>query len=257
MCPPAARLALGSDRLVCHCLLVETGADGLVLVDTGFGSADVAPPGRLGRATKLLLRPKLTDAETAIALVRALGFDRDDVRHIVTTHLDLDHAGGLADFPRARVHVHASEVYGATMGPTTGERYRYIPEQWSHAPRWETYADAGDDWYGFEAVRPLRGVQADIALVPLIGHTRGHSGVAVRDTGGWLLHAGDAYYHRGALAEPPEVPAGLRVFEAVNVFDGEMRAYNAARLRELHQTRAEEIDIFCAHDPVELDRYTG
>ncbi|MFD0510570.1 MBL fold metallo-hydrolase [Streptomyces aureus] len=31
-----------------------------------------------------------------------LGYAVDDVRHIVLTHLDLDHAGGLPDFPRAR-----------------------------------------------------------------------------------------------------------------------------------------------------------
>lgn len=33
----------------------------------------------------------------------------EDVRHIVLTHLDLDHAGGLPDFPHAKVHVHATE----------------------------------------------------------------------------------------------------------------------------------------------------
>ena len=253
MCPPAARFAVGSDRLVCHCLLIET-SDGLVVVDTGIGTLDIANPARFGRAVNALLRPKFDEAETAVAMVRTLGYDRDDVRHIVVTHLDLDHAGGLADFPRARVHLHAHEVYAATMGPTPGERYRYIAKQWSHEPCWETYSEAGDDWYGFAAVRELRGL-ADVALVPLVGHSRGHSGVAVRDGEGWLLHAGDAYFHRGALAEPVAVPAGLKVFELLNVYDGEQRAHNADRLRTLHQSKASEVDIFCAHDPVELERY--
>ena len=38
-----------------------------------------------------------------------LGFSPDDVRHIVLTHLDFDHAGGIEDFPNARVHVLARE----------------------------------------------------------------------------------------------------------------------------------------------------
>ena len=33
-------------RLVCHCLLIETDAHGLVLVDTGYGLRDVAHPHR-------------------------------------------------------------------------------------------------------------------------------------------------------------------------------------------------------------------
>ena len=31
-------------RLVCHCLLIETDRDGLVLVDTGYGLRDVDHP---------------------------------------------------------------------------------------------------------------------------------------------------------------------------------------------------------------------
>ena len=49
MCPRGARLLAGeggwlaSATTVCHCLLVE-GAEGLVLVDTGFGIADTRNP---------------------------------------------------------------------------------------------------------------------------------------------------------------------------------------------------------------------
>lgn len=57
---------LRSARLVCHCLLVET-VDGLVLVDTGIGLADIANPAeRLGRDFLTLVRPILDPDETAV-----------------------------------------------------------------------------------------------------------------------------------------------------------------------------------------------
>jgi glyoxylase-like metal-dependent hydrolase (beta-lactamase superfamily II) len=41
--------------------------------------------------------------------VKQLGFSPRDVRHIVLTHLDSDHAGGLENFPEAHVHVLEAE----------------------------------------------------------------------------------------------------------------------------------------------------
>ena len=100
MNPPATA------SVVCHVLLVETDS-GLVLVDTGFGSHDCADSaGRVG-PLRHMLRPVLSHEETAADQVEQLGFRRDDVRHIVVTHLDLDHIGGLSDFPHAEIHVDA------------------------------------------------------------------------------------------------------------------------------------------------------
>lgn len=50
MCPFGGALYDGFSRspmahLSCHCLLLETDAHGLVLVDTGFGLQDMARPG--------------------------------------------------------------------------------------------------------------------------------------------------------------------------------------------------------------------
>jgi glyoxylase-like metal-dependent hydrolase (beta-lactamase superfamily II) len=248
MCPPAARFATGHGELVCHCLLIERDS-GLVLVDTGLGTNDVTNPARFGLLTNAVLRPRYRLDETAVEQVRARGFDRADVTDIVLTHLHLDHAGGLSDFPRARVHLHAAEVYAATESPTARERTGYFADQWSHAPRWETYSEDGDVWFGFEGVQPLRGVD-DIALVPLFGHTRGHTGVAIRDGDRWLLHAGDAYFHRATLTDDAARPLGLKLFERFDAFDPRRRDRNALRLRELHA--GAQVDIFCSHDPAEL-----
>src|SRR5262244_3665230 len=114
MCPVGQRLVNGTGslfrraRLVCHCLLAETN-DGLVLVDTGIGLGDIADPPRLGRKWVRQTSPRLDAAETAVEQVKALGYSAADVRHVLLTHLDRDHAGGVPDFPAAKVHVHRRE----------------------------------------------------------------------------------------------------------------------------------------------------
>jgi glyoxylase-like metal-dependent hydrolase (beta-lactamase superfamily II) len=243
-------------HMVCHCLLIETG-EGLVLVDTGLGLPDIARPQTLGREFLWLVRPRLDPAEAARRQIERLGHSADDVRHIVLTHLDLDHAGGLADFPNARVHVHSTELDAARHPVTALERRRYKAAQWSHGPNWVEHRQGGEQWFGFASVRDLPGLPPELLLVPLAGHTRGHVGVAV-DTGRtdrprWLLHAGDAYFFHGQLATgDPTCPPGLKVFQSLMQADKSARLHNLRRLRELAANG--EAEIFSAHDPVELDR---
>src|SRR6185369_10373367 len=88
-------------RMVCHCLLIETN-DGLALVDTGIGLDDIANPPRLGPKWVRQTTPRLDPAETAARQVEALGYSRGEVRHLLLTHLDRDHAGGIPDFRTPR-----------------------------------------------------------------------------------------------------------------------------------------------------------
>lgn len=228
--------------MVCHCLLIE-GADGLTLVDTGIGVGAF-----LGFTT--MVGAVLDLAETMPAQLRRLGYARQDVRDIVLTHLDVDHAGALRHFPQARVHLHAAELEAALAPRTAGERRRYRPEQWEHGPKWVTYGEEGEAWHGLSA-RPLDGVEG-LALVPLAGHTRGHSGVAVQDENGWLLHAGDAYYHHGELADPPRCPWHLRLAQRSIATDHPLRLANLTRLRELPA----RVRVFSAHDATELASFS-
>jgi glyoxylase-like metal-dependent hydrolase (beta-lactamase superfamily II) len=104
---------LSEAPMCCHCFLIE-GDDRLILVDTGLGVEDVNDSRRLGFLFNALTRPRLDIAETALRQVADLGFRPDDVRDIVPTHLDLDHAGGMGDFPGAAVHVFATELRAAS-----------------------------------------------------------------------------------------------------------------------------------------------
>ena len=256
MCPYGGKLVsgeAGSAEIVCHVLLIET-SDSLVLVDTGIGTDDVAHPHRrLGPPFAAAFRPKAVLEETALHRVRALGFDPADVHHIACTHLDLDHAGGLPDFPAADVHVFELEQ-AAALKPSLRDRPRYPKSHFSHGPRWAPHGPGGDRWFGFESIRLLPGVDPEILLIPLPGHSRGHCAVAVNDAsaGQWLLHCGDAYFNRAEIATPPSCPPFLRAFQNAVAFDNSARKNNQGRLRELSRDHGDEIRLFCAHDPVEL-----
>jgi len=261
MCPVSARLVNGRGgwlepaRMVCHCLVIE-GKDGLILVDTGLGTADVNDPnGRLGRVFVRVTRPRLLAEQTALAQIERMGFHRADVRHIVPTHLDLDHVGGLSDFPAAKVHVFEPELRAAMQRKTAGERGRYRVAQLAHGPQWVSHTLEGDRWQGFDRVRVIGD---DVALVPVVGHTRGHCAVAVKEDQGWLLHAGDAYFFRGEV-DPvaPRSTPGLALFQRLAAVDDAARRDNQRRLRELMRDHGREVRVFCAHDPVELDAFVA
>jgi glyoxylase-like metal-dependent hydrolase (beta-lactamase superfamily II) len=261
MCPWGQRLINGDGRvlaaakIICHVLLIELD-DGLVLVDTGFGTDDVRSPRKqLSLGFTAAMRPQLRTADTAIDQVRALGFDPADVRHIVLTHLDVDHAGGLPDFPHAQVHVFAREHQTMLHPPLREQiRYRIGSAHWAHGPKWVTYEVDGDEWLGFESVRVLPGSDAEILLIPLPGHTLGHTGIAVRRPERWLLHCGDSYFYRDEVQRPPHCPPGLRVFQNLVQANGKLRRQNQERLRELADRHAGEVELICSHDPVLLAR---
>ena len=243
-------------RLTCTCLLVETQKS-LVLVDTGFGLRDVADPrSRLSKFFLFLLRPALREEYTAIRQIQRLGYDPRDVRHIVLTHLDFDHAGGLDDFPHATVHLLAAEKAYAEQQQTLLDRMRYRPQQWETRANWLGYGQgAGGSWHGFEDVCALHGLPPEILLVPLAGHTYGHAGIAVRRRDRWLLHAGDAYFYHAEMEARPRCTPGLRFYQWMMEKDRRARLENQERLRELAATGS-QVQVFCAHDEIEFARLT-
>ncbi|MBX3023021.1 MAG: MBL fold metallo-hydrolase [Bdellovibrionales bacterium] len=247
----------GEARLVCHCWLIET-ASGLVLVDTGLGSDDLLErQGRLSSFYQTLHRPQISAGLTAERQVRRMGFSPSDVRHIILTHLDCDQAGGISDFPRAQVHVLRDEWSAATERRSWMGRRRYRPEQWQHHPFWNFYeANPQHRWFGFECVRNLMGLPPEIVLVPLRGHTQGHTGVAVKMPHGWMLHAGDAYFYRRELEkEGYHCTLGLRFYQRLLEFNHRQRMFSLRRLRDLVIDHGDEVRICSSHDAIELAAY--
>lgn len=240
-------------HVVNHCLLVETDSDDLVLIETGLGTGDIRnPDDTLGAQWVELVQPVLAEEETALRQVADLGYEHEDVRHIIVTHLDVDHCGGLPDFPGAQVHVLRAEL-AAAQAEAPSSRYR--PAHWAHGPKWVTYTpEPGREWYGFTCVQ-AEGLPEEILLVPLGGHTAGHTGVAVRDDGRWLLHCGDAYYYHKEVQDDPHPHPILDLVQTSSEVHHDLRLGTQARLRELVRNYGAEVSLISAHDPWEFARY--
>lgn len=233
---------------LCHCLLLED-ANGYALVDTGFGAEEMAnPTTRFGAQAVTFWGIQGDPSLSAIHQLRECGITPADVHHIVMTHLDVDHAGGLADFPNAQVHLASEELANLQNG-----NKRYAAHQFTHGPHWRSYADNDGQWYRMGSRKIALGFTEDIFLIPLFGHTQGHCGVAIPQEGGWLLHAGDVYYRRTELTQEPD-PLDNLVARFAD--DDSLRRESLARIKELARSYAAEVTIFSTHDILEYTPQT-
>lgn len=249
----AGRFAPLLAEVPCNCLLIEAG-EGLVLVDTGLGAADQGVS-RLG-LSELVINSCPDPEHTAVGQVERLGFHASDVRDIICTHLDKDHAGGLVDFPLARVHVDEAEVAAALHPRGFRARDCYRRHHFAHGPEWVKHRAAGGEWFGFERMGSS-GLPEGIAMVSLPGHTPGHCGVLVDTVNGWLLHCGDTYYVGEELREGAVVPAGVRGFRRVAHDDLTEAMRTLEKLWAVLKENADEVTAVSAHDMAACREYAG
>jgi glyoxylase-like metal-dependent hydrolase (beta-lactamase superfamily II) len=215
-------------------LLVETKR-GLVLVDTGLGQDDYLRPTFIANLFRVVMKMPFDPSQAIICQISRLGFIPQDVRHIVLTHMHFDHCGGLPDFPKARVHVHALEY--EEIRRTQFRRWAdggYNRRVLDHEPDLALYESIDATWYDFDAIRlPFK---REMYLIPLFGHTLGHCGVAVKHATGWYFLVGDA----ASFTE--KVPSWLLGF-IVGPHHARLRAFEAAH---------PEVRMLTGHMPLEF-----
>ena len=201
----ALGLGVGKDAwmpIPIQAFLVEHPSAGLVLIDTGLHpSVAVKPRENFGRVTLLAFRDLQMDAGQALpAQLRERGLDPSGVKTVVMTHLHVDHASGISEFPGATFLVSRAEWDAAgDQGPTHG----YVKRQFDHAFDYRLLDFDGPDVVSFSGFARSFDVFGDGALrvVYTPGHTLGHMSVVLRTARGEVLVAGDAMYLRRTLAD--------------------------------------------------------
>ena len=246
MCPIGG---IFSDKLVCHCLLIET-QQRLILIDTGLGKQDIQTPKRLG-ILRHIINPVFDSKMTAFEQIKNLGYSPSDVTDIIPTHLDLDHAGGIADFENAKVHVFEQELHAAQSQKDFISKIRYRKEHLNKNTHWQPFKlDHPNTWKEFSYVKEIEELTPDILLVHLPGHTNGHFGVAVHQSGQWLLHTGDAYYHHKELKPSFQISKKLKLFERFIHVNYKQAMETRSKLAKLKEDSS--VNTFCSHDPIEF-----
>ncbi len=172
--------------------------EGLIVVDTGE-TARAAEPGYFPwwhPYFRFAVREWVQPEEEIGPQMRALGFDPNDVRWVLLTHLHTDHAGGLAHFPKAE-HLLSRREYANATG-VRGMIRGYLPNRW---PQWfrPTLIEMQPEPVGPFASSYRVTRDGDVHFVPTPGHTAGHLSVVVTTPEVTYLLAGDASYTQALM----------------------------------------------------------
>ena len=163
---------------------------GTVVVDTWLHRDLTADPTRLGALQGTFRVDLAADgSDTAGPLLERAGIDPTDVGHVVLTHLHFDHAGGLADFPNARLVVQAEE-WAARGDETLVAAGAYNPDDF----------ELGLDRLELDGDHDLFD-DGTVTCLLTDGHTAGHQSVRVRTADGVFVICGDCCYLRRTLLD--------------------------------------------------------
>jgi glyoxylase-like metal-dependent hydrolase (beta-lactamase superfamily II) len=203
--------------------LVNTGKQ-LVLVDVGAGTWWGG--GALGRLAGSL---------------RSAGYTPEEVNIVLVTHLHSDHVGGLTTqdgkrvFPHADVYVAKAESEFwlspdiAAKAPKDAQPFfqnaQAIAAPYIKAGKWHTFSGSENIVDGME-------------IVPLSGHTPGHTGYEFSSQGQRVLFWGDIIHALRVQLQRPEVTA---------IFDIDQTAAAATRHQLLTRLAREDLLIAGPH----------
>lgn len=171
------------------CILIETN-QGLALVDTGLGLQDYARPTWFTQFFRVVSYMPFDPNEAVVHQLPKFGYQPEDVKHILLTHMHFDHIGGLSDFPHAKIHVYKKE-YDAFIHRKGNLSAAYVSRHIAHRPDVVLYEDTGAKWFDFDTIQ-IKGFDPEMYFIPLPYHTVGMCGIAIKTEHGWHFHCGDA-----------------------------------------------------------------
>jgi N-acyl homoserine lactone hydrolase len=189
-------------RVPVPAFLVEHPGVGPILIDTGFHPSVAAKPtANLGRLSQFTFRNIEMKPEQAVsAQLRERGIEPGRVKVVLMTHLHIDHASAISEYPESTFVVSAAEWAAASEH---GQLHGYVKRQFDHGFDWRLLDFEGrdaDSFSGFARSFDLFG-DGSVRAVYTPGHTLGHLSVVLRTGRGEVLVAGDAIYTLKTLAD--------------------------------------------------------
>jgi N-acyl homoserine lactone hydrolase len=174
--------------------VVEHPGAGPFLVDTGMHpSIADDPKENLGSLGARLYELRMTADQAVRPQLEARGFDPDAIRTVVMTHLHLDHASAVSEFPAATFYVDRVEWESAARsGVTKGYHHNHI----DHDYEWRLLDYDAEDVGShatFGRTLDLFG-DGSVRLLSTPGHAAGHQSLLLRLSDGQALLTGDAAY---------------------------------------------------------------
>jgi N-acyl homoserine lactone hydrolase len=200
----------------CPVFLIRHPSAGAILVDTGLHPS-VATDGQenLGRLAARFGKPALEPGADAPAQLRARGLDPGEIPVVVMTHLHLDHASAISEFPNSTFVVSEVEWEAATVGPKPLlNGYRRAHFDYAFDYRTVDFDRGGIDSYSsFARCFDLFG-DGSVRLAYTPGHSAGHMSVICHLAERDFVIGGDAVYMQAQL--DGSAPLAPRPFDAHN-----------------------------------------
>lgn len=180
--------------------LVEHPEAGPILIDTGLHESLLESKSNFGRGARIY-GVRVSEGQAVKRRLAERGIDAASIGTVVMTHLHVDHASAVEDFPDATFVVDRREWAAATA--PRGTLRGYVPSQFEHERDWRSLDFDGPGVEAFASFGRTVDLLGDgsIRLLSTPGHTPGHMSVLLRLRHREALLTIDAAYTRRTISE--------------------------------------------------------
>lgn len=195
--------------------LIRHPSAGAILVDTGLHPS-IATDGKenFGGLATRIANPDLATGEDVPAQLRKRGLDPSEIPVVVMTHLHLDHASAISEFPNSTIVVSETEWHSAATDSPLLNGYRRRHFDYAFDYRTVDFDRGGIDSYAsFGRCFDLFG-DGSIRLAYTPGHSAGHMSVICHLKDRDFVIGGDTTYTAAQLEG--SAPLAPRPYDAHN-----------------------------------------